>query len=158
MDSITIHVNRVYLIVAGEWENLPLSLSQDTSTFQTQLYMYIIIWASVCPVYSCLPELRDSVVILSFIFTVYVFNNNNNNNTTHTHTHTQGVENTRKFLLEWLSFLYRYIPVGLLERVPQRINERPPHYHGRDDLETLMASHYCNDWVKIRQGSNTLCV
>ncbi|KAL5493413.1 hypothetical protein EMCRGX_G014591 [Ephydatia muelleri] len=38
----------------------------------------------------------------------------------------QGVENTRKFLLEWLSFLYRYIPVGVLERVPQRMNERPP--------------------------------
>nr|KAG5696751.1 hypothetical protein BaRGS_013560 [Batillaria attramentaria] len=63
---------------------------------------------------------------------------------------TKGVENTRRFLLEWLSFLYRYIPVGVLERPPQKINERPPHYHGRNDLETLMASPSCGDWVKIR--------
>ncbi|KAH3719598.1 hypothetical protein DPMN_062449, partial [Dreissena polymorpha] len=54
----------------------------------------------------------------------------------------QGVENTRKFLLEWLSFLHRYIP----------INERPPYYQGRDDLETLMASPNCGDWIKIRSA------
>ena len=53
---------------------------------------------------------------------------------------TQGVETTRKFLLEWLSFFYRYIPVGVLERVPHRLNERAPPYIGRNDLETLMAS------------------
>ncbi|XP_071953751.1 tRNA-dihydrouridine(47) synthase [NAD(P)(+)]-like [Antedon mediterranea] len=63
----------------------------------------------------------------------------------------QGVDKTRRFMLEWLSFLYRYIPVGVLERVPQRINERPPHYLGRDDLETLMASPDCRDWVKISE-------
>jgi len=62
----------------------------------------------------------------------------------------QGVENTRRFLLEWLSFLYRYIPIGLLERVPQRINERPPSYEGRDELETLMSSNNCHNWIKIR--------
>ena len=44
----------------------------------------------------------------------------------------------------------RYIPVGVLEQVPQRINERPPYYIGRNDLETLMASANCADWVKIR--------
>lgn len=64
---------------------------------------------------------------------------------------TQGVENTRRFLLEWLSFLYRYIPVGLLERPPQKINERPPMYFGRNDLETLMASGNCSDWIKISE-------
>ncbi|XP_028033966.1 tRNA-dihydrouridine(47) synthase [NAD(P)(+)]-like [Bombyx mandarina] len=64
---------------------------------------------------------------------------------------TQGVESTRRFLLEWLSFLYRYVPVGLLERPPQRINERPPTYFGRDDLETLMASSNCTDWIKISE-------
>ncbi|XP_047041602.1 tRNA-dihydrouridine(47) synthase [NAD(P)(+)]-like [Helicoverpa zea] len=64
---------------------------------------------------------------------------------------TQGVENTRRFLLEWLSFLYRYVPVGLLEHPPQRINERPPSYFGRDDLETLMASGNCSDWIKISE-------
>lgn len=63
----------------------------------------------------------------------------------------QGVQNTRRFLLEWLSFLYRYIPVGLLERLPQMINERPPYYRGRDDLETLMASPNCGDWIKISE-------
>lgn len=64
---------------------------------------------------------------------------------------TQGVENTRRFMLEWLSFLYRYVPVGLLERPPQKINERPPTYFGRDDLETLMASSNCADWIKISE-------
>ncbi|XP_003742527.1 tRNA-dihydrouridine(47) synthase [NAD(P)(+)]-like [Galendromus occidentalis] len=64
---------------------------------------------------------------------------------------TEGVERTRRFLLEWLSFLYRYIPVGLLERLPQRINDRPPLYRGRDDLETLMASPSCRDWIRISE-------
>lgn len=63
----------------------------------------------------------------------------------------KGVENTRRFLLEWLSFLFRYVPVGLLERPPQKINERPPPYVGRDDLETLMASPNCADWLKISE-------
>jgi hypothetical protein len=57
------------------------------------------------------------------------------------------VETTRRFLLEWLSYTCRYIPVGLLEVVPQRINWRPPSYYGRDDLETLMASDSAADWV-----------
>ena len=43
----------------------------------------------------------------------------------------------------------RYIPV-VLERLPQKINEKPPYYVGRNDLETLMASGNCADWVKIR--------
>ncbi|XP_006824619.1 tRNA-dihydrouridine(47) synthase [NAD(P)(+)]-like [Saccoglossus kowalevskii] len=63
----------------------------------------------------------------------------------------QGVDRTRRFLLEWLSFLYRYIPVGILESIPQKINQRPPCYFGRDDLETLMASPNCGDWVKISE-------
>ncbi|CAH0558354.1 unnamed protein product [Brassicogethes aeneus] len=63
----------------------------------------------------------------------------------------KGVENTRRFLLEWLSFLYRYVPVGLLERPPQKINDRPPYYRGRDDLETLMASPSAGDWIKLSE-------
>ncbi|GFT70612.1 tRNA-dihydrouridine(47) synthase-like [Nephila pilipes] len=63
----------------------------------------------------------------------------------------EGVEKTRRFMLEWLSFLYRYIPVGLLQRVPQCINERPQPYFGRNDLETLMASPSCSDWIKISE-------
>lgn len=63
----------------------------------------------------------------------------------------EGVERTRRFLLEWLSFLHRYIPVGLLERLPQRINERPPRYVGRNDLETLLSSGSCKDWITISE-------
>lgn len=63
----------------------------------------------------------------------------------------EGIEKTRKFLLEWLSFLHRYIPVGLLEVLPQKINERPPAYRGRDDLETLFASPFVGDWIKISE-------
>jgi hypothetical protein len=58
-----------------------------------------------------------------------------------------GVETTRHFLLEWLSYTCRYIPVGLLDVIPQRLNWRPPSYYGRDDLETLMASDSAADWV-----------
>ena len=38
----------------------------------------------------------------------------------------QGVNTTRRFLLEWMSFLCRYVPVGIIEHLPQRINQRPP--------------------------------
>ena len=71
---------------------------------------------------------------------------------------TQGVETTRRFLLEWLSFLYRYIPVGLLESVPQRINLRPPYFFARNQLENLMASQNCSDWIKIRLFFNFSCI
>lgn len=64
---------------------------------------------------------------------------------------TQGLEKTRTFMLEWQSFLCRYIPVGLLERAPQKINERPPYYMGRDYLESLMASQHVGDWIKISE-------
>lgn len=47
--------------------------------------------------------------------------------------------------------------MGLLERLPQRINERPPYYLGRDYLETLMASQKAADWIRIRcQGPEAL--
>ena len=46
----------------------------------------------------------------------------------------QGVNNTRRFLLEWLSFLHRYIPVGMLEVLPQEMNQRPP-IHMVSDLK-----------------------
>lgn len=64
---------------------------------------------------------------------------------------TTGAENCRKYLLEWLSFACRYIPVGLLEVLPQKINERPPMYKGRDELETLLSSPAASDWVKISE-------
>ena len=62
----------------------------------------------------------------------------------------QGVNHTRRFLLEWMSFLYRYVPVGMLEVLPQQLNARPPNNMcGRSELETLMFSKNCADWIKI---------
>jgi tRNA-dihydrouridine synthase 3 len=64
----------------------------------------------------------------------------------------QGVNTTRRFLLEWLSFLCRYVPVALLERIPQAMNQRPPtHMVGRSDLETLFMSTCSYDWLKISE-------
>ncbi|KAL2015702.1 hypothetical protein VTK56DRAFT_5003 [Thermocarpiscus australiensis] len=62
-----------------------------------------------------------------------------------------GLNFTRRFLLEFLSFFHRYVPVGLLEYLPPAINERPPAYRGRNDLETLLASKNYKDWIKISE-------
>ena len=61
-----------------------------------------------------------------------------------------GIGFTRRFLLEFLSFFYRYIPLGVLEHCPASLNDRPPAYRGRNDLETMLASDNYKDWVKIR--------
>lgn len=58
---------------------------------------------------------------------------------------------TRHFLLEWLSFTHRYVPVGLLEVLPPRINDRPPPFIGRSELETLLSSPASEDWVKVSE-------
>ena len=65
----------------------------------------------------------------------------------------RGVDNTRRYLLEWMSFLHRYVPVGLIEPlyVPQKIHDRPPRFQGRDELETLMGSPAVEDWIKISE-------
>ncbi|KAK3300247.1 tRNA-dihydrouridine(47) synthase [NAD(P)(+)] [Chaetomium fimeti] len=62
-----------------------------------------------------------------------------------------GLNYTRRFLLEFLSFFCRYVPIGLLEHLPPNLNERPPAYRGRDDLETLFASKNYKDWIKISE-------
>ena len=92
-----------------------------------------------------------------------------------------GLARTRNFLLEWLSFLHRcaslrcsavqvaqglfylslllitassrgrYVPVGLLERLPAKVQERPPPFCGRSELETLMASPNAEDWVSLSE-------
>ena len=88
---------------------------------------------------------------------------------------TAGVNTTRRYLCEALSFQYRYIPIGLLEVLPGRLNDRPPLFRGRDELgtllrpslicyrrridahadgdvtETLLASGDSRDWVKISE-------
>ncbi|RKF77529.1 tRNA-dihydrouridine [Golovinomyces cichoracearum] len=62
-----------------------------------------------------------------------------------------GIGRTRKFLLEWLSFAHRYIPIGVLAHLPPSLNDRPPAYRGRDDMETMMASDDYQDWIKISE-------
>ncbi|KAK1219650.1 tRNA-dihydrouridine synthase 3 [Marasmius sp. AFHP31] len=64
---------------------------------------------------------------------------------------TAGINATRRYLCEALSFQYRYVPIGLLEHLPGRINDRAPAFRGRDDLETLLASPDSRDWVKISE-------
>ncbi len=61
-----------------------------------------------------------------------------------------GVGITRRFLLEWLSFAYRYVPVSILEHLPPSLQDRPPAWRGRNDLETLLGSDNYKDWIKIR--------
>lgn len=63
----------------------------------------------------------------------------------------QGVSTTRKFLLEWLSFLHRYVPVGIIEHgAPQKMHQRPPNnFFGRDDLETWLSSPDSKEWVRM---------
>ncbi|KAL8947314.1 MAG: hypothetical protein Q9222_006391 [Ikaeria aurantiellina] len=62
-----------------------------------------------------------------------------------------GVGTTRRFLLEWLSFAYRYVPVGILEHFPPRLQDRPPAWRGRNELETLLGSDNYKDWIKISE-------
>lgn len=64
---------------------------------------------------------------------------------------TQGINTTRRFLLEALSFQHRYVPIGLLEKLPGQMNERPPAFRGRNELETLLSSPDCEDWVRISE-------
>ena len=75
---------------------------------------------------------------------------------------------TRRYLCEAISFQYRYVPLGLLEHIPGRINDRAPLFRGRNELgkassprgdicdangrtETLLASPDSRDWVKISE-------
>ncbi|KAH7929242.1 zinc finger dihydrouridine synthase [Leucogyrophana mollusca] len=69
----------------------------------------------------------------------------------HFGTDTAGVNTTRRYLCEALSFQHRYLPIGLLERLPGRINDRSPAFRGRDELETLLASTDSRDWVRISE-------
>ncbi|KXS16943.1 FMN-linked oxidoreductase [Gonapodya prolifera JEL478] len=70
----------------------------------------------------------------------------------------RGLAQTRRFLLEWCAFLHRYVPVGVLDRYPESsepmlalINARPKAFVGRDELETLMASPFVGDWMKLTE-------
>ncbi|KTW27488.1 tRNA dihydrouridine synthase DUS3 [Pneumocystis jirovecii RU7] len=62
-----------------------------------------------------------------------------------------GVNTTRRFLCEFLSFFHRYVPVTMLEVLPPNIQDRPLAWQGRNELETLLASENSEDWVKISE-------
>lgn len=62
-----------------------------------------------------------------------------------------GVRNARLACMEWLSFLYRYVPVGLLETLPARISDVPRPFRGRDEMETLLCGRSASDWLKITE-------
>ncbi len=44
---------------------------------------------------------------------------------------------------------HRYLPVGLLEVVPQKLHWRQPRIYGRSDLETLLSSDNPVDWIHV---------
>lgn len=62
-----------------------------------------------------------------------------------------GVNQTRRYMCEFLSFTHRYIPVGILEYLPPKLNDRPPHWKGRNDTETLLGSTNYKDWIKVTE-------
>ena len=62
-----------------------------------------------------------------------------------------GVGLARRFMCEFISFTHRYIPVGIMERLPAKLNQRPPMWKGRNELETLLGSKDYKDWIKITE-------
>ncbi|KAJ7061316.1 zinc finger dihydrouridine synthase [Mycena amicta] len=72
-------------------------------------------------------------------------------NDRHFGTDTARVSATRRYLCESLSFQYCYVPLGILERLPAKLNERPPALRGRDELETLLANGDSRGWVRISE-------
>lgn len=62
-----------------------------------------------------------------------------------------GINTSRRFLCEFLSFTYRYLPIGILDKLPPKLNERPPKWRGRNELETLLGSSDYRDWIKISE-------
>ena len=66
---------------------------------------------------------------------------------------TVGVSTTRRFFCEFMSFFYRYVPLGILDHqsIPAHLHDRAPKWCGRSDLETLLGSRDAKDWVKISE-------
>lgn len=62
-----------------------------------------------------------------------------------------GIQQCRRFFCEFMSFFHRYIPMGICERYPVLLNERPPNWTGRDELETQMGSSDVSDWIKLSE-------
>ncbi|AQZ13694.1 DUS3 (YLR401C) [Zygosaccharomyces parabailii] len=62
-----------------------------------------------------------------------------------------GVAQSRRFFCEFMSFFHRYIPMGICEKYPVQLNERPPNWKGRDEMETLLGSPDASDWIKLSE-------
>ncbi|CUS20246.1 LAQU0S01e02300g1_1 [Lachancea quebecensis] len=62
-----------------------------------------------------------------------------------------GISQSRRFFCEFMSFFHRYVPMGICERYPVLLNERPPNWKGRDEMETLLGSTDVNDWIKLSE-------
>ncbi|AEY97060.1 FAER070Cp [Eremothecium gossypii FDAG1] len=62
-----------------------------------------------------------------------------------------GIALCRRYFCEFMSFFHRYVPMGICERYPVLLNERPPNWRGRDDLETLLGSTDAADWIKLSE-------
>lgn len=62
-----------------------------------------------------------------------------------------GVAQSRRFFCEFMSFFHRYIPVGICEKYPVQLNDRPPNWKGRDQIETMLASPDASDWIKLSE-------
>lgn len=62
-----------------------------------------------------------------------------------------GISQCRRFFCEFMSFFHRYVPMGICERYPVLLNERPPNWKGRSELETLLGSTDSNDWIKLSE-------
>lgn len=48
------------------------------------------------------------------------------------------------------SLLFPFLCIGITEHV-QKMNQRPPPYFGRGDLETLLSSPNAVDWIRISE-------
>lgn len=62
-----------------------------------------------------------------------------------------GISQARRFMCEFMSFTHRYIPIGILEHVSPKLNQRPPQWKGRNELETLLGSTDYKDWIKVTE-------
>lgn len=62
-----------------------------------------------------------------------------------------GISQCKRYFCEFMSFFHRYIPMGICERYPVKLNERPPYWQGRDELETKLGSPNVQDWIKLSE-------
>lgn len=62
-----------------------------------------------------------------------------------------GIAQCRRYFCDFMSFFHRYVPMGICERYPVKLNERPPQWKGRDEIETMLGSLDSNDWIKLSE-------